>query len=175
MFWLLWLTATLGFAGPAFASSVPINTLWYPQTTAVPAYTTATVIQDFSPAPGANGTPYVAETFPGLFSEEVKVQGQNQRVTLYNTAAQPKSGMDGNYIGIVGGADYIMNFLNGGVQFFSFVLNNLGTNDKLTLTFADGTTMEIVGQDILNGGEIIGVKNNRFRTNPMIGAVSLTT
>ena len=61
-------------------------------------------------------------------------------MTLYNTTAQPKSGMDGNYIGIVGGADYIMNFLNGGVQFFSFVLNNLGTNDKLTLTFADGTT-----------------------------------
>ena len=68
-------TATLGFAGPAFASSVPINTLWYPQTTAVPAYTTATVIQDFSLAPGASGTPYVAETLPGFFRKRSRSRG----------------------------------------------------------------------------------------------------
>lgn len=146
-------------SGAAYAKTTPIITIWYPQQTALPAYTTATVIQDFSAAVGANGTPYEPQTVPGLFSEEVKIQGQNKRVTLYNTdplTGQPKNGMDGNYIGLVNGADYVINFLNGGVQFFSFVFNNLGTNDKLTLYFSDGTSVYYTAKDILNGAEIIG-------------------
>ena len=161
--------ASLGLAGPALAGTmqVPIKTLWYPQDPNIPAYTTADVIQGFdsAPIPGPAGTQYVPETGPN-FSEQIKLQGNgtgNAKVTLYNTSnhttPQANQGLTDNYIGIIGGADYIINFVTG-VQFFSFVFNNLDNNDTLTLTFADGSTKTMTAQDILNGGQIIGVKNS---------------
>jgi hypothetical protein len=82
---------------------------------------------------------------------------------LYETAL---AGMDGQYIGVVNGSDYTIELLNGGVQFFSFVFNGLSGNDKLTLYFGDGTSQDIIGQDILTGGQVIDLPNNQIPAPP---------
>ena len=151
----------LALAAPA-AANYSIN--FTPQNIAIPGYTTATVEQDFSTPDVPNATPFVGGTVPGVFTDYADVPGNNQpRTSLYET---PLSGMTGQYIGVVNGADYTIELLNGGAQFFSFAFNGLNNNDKLTLYFGNGTSQEIIGQDILNGGQVIGLPNNEIPTSP---------
>jgi len=152
----------LAVATSAYAAPAP-KIIYSPQNTALPGYTTATIVEPFDTStPATNGTAYTPKSDNGVYSESVKIQGRNQRVSIYT---DPLSGMDGQYIGITNGASYTINF-DQGVQFFSFAFNNLGTNDKLTLTFADGTSTTLKGNDILilTGGAIIGDKNNALPT-----------
>ena len=46
------------------------------------------------------------------------------------------------------------------------MFNGLGTNDKLRLDFSDGTSQDIIGFDILNGGQVIGLPNNEIPDPP---------
>ena len=152
----------LAAATPAIAAGPEYATIWNPQSTTLPGYTSATVIQDFETTPHQPDTNYVPETVPGVFQESVQIQ-QNKRVAYFDA---PLNGMDGQYIGIINGADYIIELLNGGVQFFSFAFNGLTTNDKLTLYFSNGTSQDIIGHDILTGGEVIGLPNNEIPSPP---------
>lgn len=147
----------LGIASPALATPVhPYTVIWSPQSIALPAWTSATIIETFTTPGGVNNTDYVPKTVPGVFQESVKIQ-QNKRVALFDV---PLAGMTGQYIGIVNGAEYTIDLLSAaGARFFSFAFNNLGQNDKLTLYYANGTSQDIVGFDILNGPSIIGGQN----------------
>lgn len=155
----------LTFAAPAVATPPPPHTtVWNPQSTTLPGYTDATVIQDFSTPDVPNNTPYGGNTVPGVFTDAADVPGpHNPRTSVFET---PLAGMDGQYIGVVNGSDYIIELLGGGVQFFSFVFNGLATNDKLTLYFSDGTSQDIIGHDILTGGAVIGLPNNQIPNPP---------
>lgn len=150
-------------AAPAIAGPPPPHTtVWNPQSTTLPGYTAATVIQDFETTPHHPNANYVPETLPGVFQESVNIQ-QDKRVAYFDA---PLSGMDGQYIGIVNGADYIIELLGGGAQFFSFAFNGLNTNDKVTLYFSDGTSQTIIGHDVLTGGDVIGVPNKDIPDPP---------
>jgi PEP-CTERM motif len=147
----------LAIASPAVAAPPPYTIIWNPQSTTLPAYTAATVIQDFETPDVANNTPYGGRTVAGVFTDTALVPGPHSpRTSVFETLL---SGMDGQYIGVVNGSDYILQLLSGGVQFLSFALNGVHQNDKLKLSFSDGTSQEIVGFDILNGPKIIGGQN----------------
>lgn len=152
-------------ASPVVASPTPpYNIIWNPQSTALPGYTTATVLEDFSTPDVPNNTPFVGQTVAGLFTDYADVPANHDpRTSVFET---PLSGMDGQYIGVVKGADYTIELLSGGVQFFSFVFNGLGTDDKLTLYFGDGTSQTIIGHDILTGGAVIDLQNTDIPAPP---------
>ena len=192
----------LVWASPVLAGKAPtVSIQWTPQGTAVPKYTTAGIIQTFSapliPA-GKSSTPYPVAPgekgtfFNGMFQDySVPPSGNHDaRTSLYNSQLSdcPTSlnkgncGMTGQYLGVVKGSDYVINFLKSGVQFFSFAFNNLQTDDHLKLYFSDGTSQDYTAQDILNGGSIINVQNKNIPTAPndwgrvwydMTGGISL--
>ena len=158
----------LAISVPAIAADPPPHTTtWNPNSTSLPGYTAATVIQDFSVPDVPNNTPYGGRTVPDVFTDEAVVPGPHQpRTSVFDTTEAPLSGMDGQYIGVINGSDYIIELLSGGVQFFSFVFNGLATNDKLTLYFSDGTSQTIIGHDVLTGGQVIGLPNNQIPDPP---------
>ena len=154
----------LAATSPALASSPPpYHIIWNPQSTALPAYTTATVIEDFSTPNVPNNTPYSGRTVPGVFTSTVDVPGSHvERAALYETVppATQLNGTQGQYLGLVNSADYVIDLLGAGAQFFSFAFNNLTTEDHLTLYFDNGTSKEFAGFDMLNGAAIIGGNNS---------------
>ena len=150
-------------ATPAHAAPEVSSIVWNPQNTALPGYTTATVIQPFNTAQSVqDGSTYQPISVAGQFSESTSVPTGNKRVAYFNT---PRLGMDGQYIGLVNGGTYDIT-LASPMQLFSFVFNSLDNADKVTLTFADATTLVILGSDILNGGKIIGLDNSQIPAAP---------
>lgn len=167
---LILAAAALAFASPSFATSPPpYGIIWNQGSVNLPAYTTAIVLEDFSTPDVPNDTAFVGQT-TALFTDYADVPGPHKpRTSVFET---PLDGMVGQYLGVVNGADYTIELLNGGAQFFSFVFNGLSQNDKLTLYFGDGTSQTIIGHDILTGAQVIGGSNSDFPLIPDWGRVS---
>lgn len=140
------LTGLLALA-PATAAQAAPTIIFTPGVFTVPAFTTATVQEDFSG--GVAGTQYNPATQASAFTQ-TRSAGSDIKILNANFPAdgfQPDGGTD-NYLSVENGSLTIG--FGAGVQVLSFVFGTLDSYNSLTLNFADGTSIPYLGDDICN-------------------------
>lgn len=137
----------------------------YEPTGALPGYTTATVVQDFSgsnPAFGtfttASGTTITGSRSPNSNNFVSVVSGTGSTPLPH---AQPfgSTGTFGSYLAIGpkdqtgnnAAASYTLSFSGTAVRFLSFVFGSLDQSNQVKLTLADNTIQTLTGSQILGG------------------------
>lgn len=155
----------------------------YEPTGALPSYTTATVVQDFSganPAFGtfttASGTTITGSRSPNSNNFVSVVSGTGSNPLPH---AQPfgSTGTFGSYLAIgpkdqtnnQAAASYTLSFTGTAVRFLSFVFGSLDQSNQVKLTLADNTVQTLTGGQIL-GAALPG--NYPYSTTAAAGRVS---
>jgi hypothetical protein len=137
------LLAAISITPANAATSIILNS----GNTALPAYTTAAVFQNFNvPATGVN--PFVPNSTiqPGIGVESIS----ETRARTVTTRDAGLAGLTGDYLAIANGASYSLSFLQP-QAFFSFAFNiaaNPGNSAFVTLNFVNGTSETYFGSAI---------------------------
>ena len=98
-------------------------------------------------------------------------------------SARPAYGSTGNFATVLTGGSYTVSF--GATNAFSFVLGSLDTYNTLTLRYADGSSQDYVGGQIINdltfpsgnqvSGETNGVVTYRVTSGPKLTGATFTS
>lgn len=134
---------------------------------AVPA--SAAVFVNFTPASGVTGNFTLVDDLESLTpGTEIGTGGFVYADSVDGVAARPAFGSTGNFGAVLAGGTVTAFFSNldpNGFAAVGFVLGSLDTYNTLTIGFADGTSQEYVGGQIINdltfpsGDQIVGETN----------------
>jgi PEP-CTERM motif len=149
-------TALAAAAMATSAHAVTITKIYTPGSNALPGYVTNSVIvQDFGTAPaGPNGTNFQAANpaFQAPATSQSATNGNTVRVV-----SAPISGIAGamnpqvgNFLTILGGGNYTLNFGTTGVQVLSFLVGTLDSYNSVTLNFKNAGAVTLNGAAIIN-------------------------
>lgn len=137
---VLSIVLAVALASPASAATISFTA----NTTTLPSYTTATVIENFQQA-----GPNLALNTTNTLGIESLSGGGTARIINSDPS------MVGKFLTIGNGATFALNFGTQSVQFLSFLIDNYRSTNHVKLTFSDGST----ASNILNS--LAGLTNGK--------------
>jgi hypothetical protein len=150
------LLGTMSIAPAQAATTILLS----PNNSALPAYTTATLIQEFTTTK-PSGSAYVPGSTLGAnplkVTETVKASGgpNNVRVLTQDDTPTAPLGFSQDYLFIDNGSSYTIEFLQNPVAFFSFAFNSINTRNHLTINYADGKQEQLNGYAMLGSPSVV--------------------
>lgn len=168
------LTGLMALAPAAAAHAAAPPTIIFTQgnTALNPAFSTATIGENFERAAGG-GAQYTAAQGQGVFNESVSGNLRTFNGNVPPVGVNPDNNSD-RYLAVEGGGVFTLNFAGAGFQFLSFVLGSLDSYNSLTLGFADNTFQTFTGAGIVNTAVTFDGNGNSSTagTNGVFGRVN---
>lgn len=131
---------------PAAAATISFTA----NTTSLPSYTTATVVEGFE-QPGQTPFNFTANLTNTRGTETLNLNGGSALILSDNILTD----MVGKYLLLWDRASYTLNFGSSPVQFLSFLVDNYNSDNRVNITYSNGTTVT----NVLSG--LAGLSNNR--------------